>query len=326
VAVEEILPNIYKIEIPLPKSPLKALNSYLIKGERRFLIIDTGWNRQQCMHEMLSNLERLNVDLGRTDFFITHLHADHLGLVANLATATSTVYFNQKEVSIRNSTTYPSRWRDYATIYESHGFPGAELKEALEGNPGRNYGLRQNVNFYGVKEDDTIDIGDYSFKCVETPGHSPGHMCLYEAGKKILVSGDHILLDITPNITVWPWMQNSLKEYLASLDKVYEFDVDLTLPGHRNIWNNHRGRIIELKEHHQARLNEVLCALGDGEKNAFQVAPNLSWDIDYSSWERFPLSQKWFAVGETIAHICYLEENKVIKRRINEDKILFSLA
>lgn len=51
------------------------------------------------MHEMLSNLERLDVDLRKTDFFITHLHADHLGLVASLATNTSAVYFNQKEAS-----------------------------------------------------------------------------------------------------------------------------------------------------------------------------------------------------------------------------------
>ena len=40
--VEQILPDIYKIEIPLPKSPLKALNAYLIKGPGRFLLVDTG--------------------------------------------------------------------------------------------------------------------------------------------------------------------------------------------------------------------------------------------------------------------------------------------
>ncbi len=30
--IEEILANLYRIEIPLPRSPLKALNSYVIKG------------------------------------------------------------------------------------------------------------------------------------------------------------------------------------------------------------------------------------------------------------------------------------------------------
>jgi len=77
-----------------------------------------------------------------------------------------------------------------------------------------------------------IDIGRYSFRCIETPGHSPAHFCLYEAKNKILVSGDHILFDITPNITFWPQLDNSLKSYLDSLDKVYNLDVNLVLPGH----------------------------------------------------------------------------------------------
>ena len=78
--IEQVLPNIYRIEIPLPRSPLKALNSYLVKGEGRYLLIDTGQNREECKKEMLTSLKKLEVDLARTDFFITHLHVDHLGL------------------------------------------------------------------------------------------------------------------------------------------------------------------------------------------------------------------------------------------------------
>jgi len=48
----EILPNLYRIEIPLPKNPLKALNAYAIKSPERNLIIDTGWNQQECMDAM----------------------------------------------------------------------------------------------------------------------------------------------------------------------------------------------------------------------------------------------------------------------------------
>lgn len=57
---------------------------------------------QECMNKMPIALERLNVDLKKTDFFITHLHADHLGLIAKLATETSKVYFNQVEASMVN--------------------------------------------------------------------------------------------------------------------------------------------------------------------------------------------------------------------------------
>jgi len=324
--IEEILPSTYKIEIPLPKNPLKALNSYLIKGRERSLIIDTGMNRQECMREMSSCLGRLSVDLKKTDFFITHLHVDHIGLVGNLATNASKVYFNDLEASIVSPDRSEGHLRQISAIYKSHGFAGDELKKATTSHPAYLYGLKRHVDFCPLKEGDTIDIGDYSLKCIETPGHSPNHMCLYEANKKVLISGDHILSDITPNIALWPEMENPLKEYLASLEKVYALDVDLVLPGHRNICNDHRRRIRELQEHHQARLKEILSALEDGEKTAFQIAPWVSWDIDCSSWELFPPSQKWFALGETIAHLKYLEENRMIHRKTREQKIVFSLA
>ncbi len=324
--VEEVFPHVYKIEVPLPKNPLKALNSYLMEGQERFLIIDTGMNREECRHEMLLSLGRLDVDLNKTDFFITHLHADHLGLVGNLATNVSKVYFNKLEASIVNSTGSERYWRQLGAIYKSHGFPEDELEKVMISHPGRLYGLRHPINFCFLKEGDTIDIGDYSLRCIETPGHSPGHMCLYEVNKKILICGDHILCDITPNITFWLELENPLKEYLASLEKVYALDVDLVLPGHRAIFNNHRRRIMELKEHHRARLKEILSALKDGEKSAFQIAPWVSWDVNYDSWELFPPAQKWFAVGETIAHLECLEENGVIQRKAKEQKIIFSLA
>ena len=149
MAIEEISRNMYKMEIPLPKSPLKALNSYLIKAEGRFLIIDTGWNRQECRDEMLSNLKLLNVDLSKTDFFITHLHADHLGLVAELATDTSIVYFNQKEASMisSKSSEWERRWREFDAFYIKNGFPEEELKKSMENHPGRQYNLKKRLDF-----------------------------------------------------------------------------------------------------------------------------------------------------------------------------------
>ena len=328
MAIEEISRNMYKMEIPLPKSPLKALNSYLIKAEGRFLIIDTGWNRQECRDEMLSSLKLLNVDLSKTDFFITHLHADHLGLVATLATDTSTVYFNQKETSMINSESseWERRWQEFDTFYIRNGFPEDELKKSMENHPGRQYNLKKRLDFRILKEGDTIQIGEYYFRCIETPGHSPGHMCLYEPNKKILVAGDHILFDITPNIMFWLEMEDSLGEYLANLEKVYYLDVELVLPGHRNIWNDHRRRIKGLQEHHQARLKEVIAALESGGKTAFQVAPYITWDIDYRSWELFPAGQKWFAVGETLAHLKYLEKQGMVRRETQENRMLFSLV
>jgi glyoxylase-like metal-dependent hydrolase (beta-lactamase superfamily II) len=170
-----------------------------------------------------------------------------------------------------------------------------------------------------------VTIGDYLFTCVQTPGHTRGHLCLYEPARKILVCGDHILGDITPNIQSWSGRDNALKSYLESLDRVYELEVDLALPGHRSLIRNCRERITELKRHHQERAEEVLSILGKQGKHAFQVASEMTWDIDCVSWNRFPVAQKWFATGEAIAHLIYLEDKGMVFRADEGGTITYTL-
>jgi glyoxylase-like metal-dependent hydrolase (beta-lactamase superfamily II) len=319
---EEILPGLFRIDIPLPNSPLKATNAYLIKGNNRALLIDTGMNREECQREMISNLEKLNIDMTKTDLFITHLHSDHLGLAGVLASSSSKIYFNQIESDLIRR---PERWQEAFNHYLANGYPENELKKSIASHPGSLYNLKQSISFSILKEHDIVEIGIYNFECIETPGHSPGHMCLYEPEQKILISGDNVLFDITPNITYWPNMKNPLQKYLESLDKIYGLDVKIVLPGHRSIWNNHKTRIEEIRKHHEARINEVLSALINGPKNAFDIAPYITWSIKYDSWEEFPASQKWFAFGETLAHLQYLEEKGTIKRNVKEDKITYAV-
>lgn len=327
--IEEILPNLYRIEVPLPRSPLKALNSYIIKGNDRFLIIDTAFNREECWQPTISALRELDVDLTKTDFFITHLHADHSGLVGRLATPTSKVYYSEVEASIIGGGIGEGEahghWRDMEQYYSANGFPAEELSIALQGHPGRRYSSRQPIKINAVRDGESIKIGDYKFKGVLTAGHTPGHMCLYEPEKKVLIAGDHLLIDITPNITTWLELENSLKSYLQNLEKVYALDVGLVLPGHRRLWNDHRKRIRELQEHHRNRLAEAVAALESGPKTAWEVAPYITWDIEADSWEDFPTVQKFFAVGETLAHLNYLEGEGKVRRETRNGKIFYSL-
>jgi glyoxylase-like metal-dependent hydrolase (beta-lactamase superfamily II) len=151
-------------------------------------------------------------------------------------------------------------------------------------------------------------------------------MCLYESRRKILLSGDHILSDITPNIQLWSDNGNPLKDYLSSLDKVRDMDVEMVLPGHRRVFRNCRARIDELKDHHARRAQEVLTILAQAPATAFEVASRMSWDIDCESWEQFPVAQKWFATGEAIAHLKYLEEQGQVCRRGDQNRVVYSRA
>ena len=59
---------------------------------------------------------------------------------------------------------------------------------------------------------------------------------------------------------------------------------------------------------------------------AYEVAPYITWKIEYSDWEQFPIAQKFFAVGETIAHLHYLENDGIVTRYMEEGQVYFALA
>jgi glyoxylase-like metal-dependent hydrolase (beta-lactamase superfamily II) len=305
--MEEILPGLYRISVPLPGSPLKATNSYVVKGTEKSLIIDTGWNREDCMAALVSGLNECGVDSKQADFFVTHMHADHAGLVSALAGKEARIYFGRADAEvIRDSR--PEHWGKLIDMGRRCGFPQDEMEKAVGSHPGRRYSPNTRLDFTVLKDGDEVRAGNYLFRCIETPGHTAGHICLYESGKRILICGDHILGDITPNITLSVEERNPLKEYLMSLEKVHDLDVELVLPGHRSIFRNQKERIRELKEHHQARLSEVIAILGKGRQNAYQIASQMTWDVGFKSWDSFPPAQKLFAFGEAMAHLKYLEE------------------
>ena len=132
---EEIYPDLYRLEIPLPESPLKYLNSYVLKSPDRNLIIDTGLNRRECLEAMQSGLAELSVDLKRTDIFITHLHADHFGLVNKLAGDSNRIFFSRPEKELIES------WEGFESMIAyggRNGFPEDQLRAALDKHPGKN--------------------------------------------------------------------------------------------------------------------------------------------------------------------------------------------
>ncbi len=319
--IEQVREDLYRAEIPLPRNPLKATNSYIVRGENRNLIIDTGMNRPECKSALMWALDQLKIDLQQTDFFVTHLHADHVGLVGDLSAEGALIYFNQPDADILN---YKDLWQLVCSLAGKHGFPEELVDQAIDSHPGQRYSPKNPVDFTMVVEGDVIDCGDYSFRCFHTPGHTAGHTCLYEPNLKYFFSGDHILGDITPNISTWLDDSDPLGEYFNSLDRVHALDVELVLPGHRSLITDCRARIEQLKEHHAVRLEEVLNILyNNAPLSAYEVAAQMTWDLIADDWEEFPLMQKWFATGEALAHICHLEALGKIERIAKEKTLLF---
>ena len=205
------------------------------------------------------------------------------------------------------------RWYNYIRL---NGFSAEEAQTAVERHPAYKGAAPEPLQFTVVRDKTRIDAGPYRFTVVETPGHSPGHVCLYEPDRNILLAGDHLLGDITPNIGHWSETGNPLDDFLHSLAKVDALPIDLVLPGHRRLFRNCRDRIAELVDHHRRRADEVYVILAGGAMTAYQVASRMTWDMT-CAWEQFPPPQKFFATGEALAHLRYLEVKGLITRQVD---------
>ncbi len=264
-------------------------------------------------------LNEFGIDLSVTDLFITHFHADHSGLISHLATDSTRVFCSAIDAHRIN---HGNNWYGMLVCACRNGFP--PIYEAVTQHPFFKWCAHNWVNFTYVSEGDKIIAGDYEFKCIAAPGHTPGLLALYEAKRKMLIGGDHLLAKITPNISTLEDNDNPLKDYLNSLDKVYKMDIELVLPAHRAAITDHRERIAQLKEHHQDRAQAIMDILQQGSQNAFEVASQMKWDMSIG-WDQFPVQQKWFAHGEVMAHLRYLEEEGRVKSLWLDHQIRYTL-
>ncbi|MBE6021496.1 MAG: MBL fold metallo-hydrolase [Clostridiales bacterium] len=311
-------PDVYKIFVELPENPLKYLNCYVIKDGGESLIIDTGFRREECIEAFKKGLKELDVDIDKSILFLTHLHSDHTGMVTDVITENTRVIMGSLDYEYLRR--YVERdqvaWKNSDERFFREGLSRELIEEQQRVNPARYYALKDMFAAETVEDGHKISVGSYTLKCVWTPGHTPGHMCLYMEKEKILFSGDHILFDITPNITSWGGVEDSLGNYLESLKKTRELEIETCFPAHRKNEMCVYERIQQIQKHHDFRIAQTLSIITETPGlTAYQIGAGLSWSMRGRNWEEFPIQQKWFAMGETIAHIDYLRlRGKVDKR------------
>lgn len=302
--IAEIYPDIFKLEIPLPNNPLRAVNSYIIKSEDRNLIVDTGFNTEEGELALRTGLEEIGAGLGSSDLLVTHLHSDHCGLAAALNREGALVYAGETDGRMINEMTGSKYWTKLESFIKM--FDLEKDKVSFVDHPGYRYCPREPVEFRFVRAGDRIETGQYSFEIIDIPGHTPGHIGLYESNHKIFLCGDHILDKITPNIAFWSFDRDILAVYFDSLRKIREYDIDYLLTAHRNIIRDHKRRIDELLVHHKKRLEEIEKIICNGPITVRDTSASMHWELKYNSWENFPNPQKWFAAGEAMSHLEHL--------------------
>jgi glyoxylase-like metal-dependent hydrolase (beta-lactamase superfamily II) len=326
--IEQVFPGLFQIKVPFQGNPLQDINVYIIRDGDKSLMVDNGIDLPETRRELLDDIRELGLDLKKTEFFITHSHPDHCSNTPVLANLDSVIYLGKADIAMLSYGSGEMQEK-LALQTANWGLPEGDLLGGSAFKPVHpmfEFAEKRDWRFNSPVDGDVIKAGDYTFVCIETAGHSQGHLCLYEPDKKIILCGDHILRNVTPIILSLGPDDNPLAEYLLSLEKVNRLDIRLALPAHRGVIVDVKARIEEIKLHHRSRLSEVLSILDGKCLNTSQVASRMHWDVSYQSWEMFPMWQRMMATSEAEAHLQFLVGKHQVRKQVEGRLFLYSSA
>ena len=131
---ECISEGLYRIPVPLPGNPLRELNSYLLRGRERSLLIDTGFRQEEGRRALFAGLAELDVDPRDVDVALTHLHSDHSGLAPEVVGETGWIYVSGPDRAYLEQPE-EAKWAHTDAFYISEGFPPELLAQNRANRP-----------------------------------------------------------------------------------------------------------------------------------------------------------------------------------------------
>jgi glyoxylase-like metal-dependent hydrolase (beta-lactamase superfamily II) len=306
-AAERVREGLWSIPVPIPHNPLRYTISYVAEGADGLLIVDPGWFAPETYDALTAGLAGFGASVSDVaGVVVTHVHADHHGLSGRIREESGAwVAMHPAEVEtlpVRFSETLSSTAdRDWLTRC---GVP-QDIISGLEFSPAAMQPFLDMVEPDVLLADgDIVPHGDRTLRAIWTPGHTPGHLCLHDETKGVLLTGDHILPRISPNIGLTFAEDDPLSSFIASLERVAEFESAEILPAHEYRFRGISARTAALIQHHQERCDEITGVLTEiGEASAWQIAERLSWS---RGWENVKGVMRRGALAETGAHLQFM--------------------
>lgn len=306
--------GVWSIPVPIPDNPLGHTLVHLLDTDRGPVLIDTGWDDPDSYAALEAGLVEAGTSVAEVHgVLITHHHPDHHGLsaqVREVSGAWIAMHSADADVVRRTRSAEPARWLTYMTAkLMAAGAPEehiAPLRAAREsGRMSTLPGLRPALPDRGIEPGELVDLAGRRLRAIWTPGHTPGHVCLFLEEGRRLFSGDHLLPGISPHIGLYEdpddaFETDPLGDYLASLEIIGRLDPDEVLPAHQYAFKDAAGRVRELLDHHEQRLAGLRALISESPRTPWQLAEVMEWN---RPWEQIPFGSRNIAVSEAEAHL-----------------------
>ena len=316
--VEQVRPGLWSIPVPIPDNPLRYVLVYALELDGGGVaIVDAGWDTDEAWGALTSGLATAGGSVSDVRaVLVTHIHPDHYGLAGRVREASGAWIGLHPDDAVM----LDSRYGDTDALLDAmfhfladSGVPEGKLPDLAFASMVMKSMVTMAAPDVLFEDGQVVDLPGWPLRTIWTPGHSPGHVCFHSVEERLLLSGDHILPRITPNISVHAQQfPNPLGDYLESLAKLRDLGSDEVLPAHEYRFADLDGRIDEITAHHADRLEEIVDVVrAHPGSTAWEITLRLHWSRPWDEIESFMQRQ---ANGETLAHCVLLELHGRVRR------------
>lgn len=315
--VEQVRPGLWSIPVPIPNNPLRYVLVYAFEATDGITLVDAGWNTEvawEALHDGLRTAGGSMADV--TGVMVTHIHPDHYGLAGRIReTSGAWIGLHPADTAMleeRYVETDDLVGR-MTSLLELSGVPADNLPDLATASMEIKSLVHMALPDRQVNDGDSIGVKGWDLSAIWTPGHSPGHLCLVDETAGLLLSGDHVLPRISPNISMHSQQfPNPLGDYLESLMKIGLLEPEEVLPAHEYRFRGLRARTDQIIAHHEDRLAEIELMLTETPGlTCWEITVALTWSRPF---DEIPSFMQRAANGETLAHLVLLEVRRRAKR------------
>ncbi|HEX5781331.1 MAG TPA: MBL fold metallo-hydrolase [Solirubrobacteraceae bacterium] len=302
---EKVIPGIWRLRLPLPWPGVPHCNAWALASGPGIVLVDTGMHEPGSMAHLERALDQAGLKIEHVRLIVcTHAHVDHCGQAPAIAERAGCEVWMHHDHAHHTDDDPEEALKRRVVVAHQSGVPPDAVQRAIERRRGQGSGQAGTLQIdRELNEGDTIATDLGAWQVVETPGHAPSHICLYQPERRVLISGDHLLGRVSLYFDVG-YTPDPVGEFLDSLDKVERLDARLVLAGHARPFTDVAAHVAANRDLAEQRLDAVREALPG---TAFEIAQRV-----YG--ERFSeLTGSWL-LSKTRAWLTHLEAEGLAER------------
>ena len=241
----------------------------------------------------------------------THAHVDHCGQAPPIAERAGCQVWMHRNHAHHTATAEDPEQAIARRLVVAHqsGVPADDVRRWLERRRSQGSGQAGTLHVdRELAEGDTVDTDLGTWQVIETPGHAPSHICLYQPERRLLISGDHLLGRVSLYFDAG-YTPDPVAEFLDSLGKVERLDARLVLSGHGRPFTDVAGHVAANRALVEQRLEAVQAEL-DARPAHRRMSSRRP-----STATASPTSPSNWLLSKTLCYLNHLERRGLARRQ-----------